>query len=41
MGGRIIIATLIDCDPAHLSAIEEELGSALASHSLDVATELL
>ncbi|MFM8404605.1 MAG: hypothetical protein ACKOAA_01865 [Actinomycetota bacterium] len=41
MGGRIIIATLIDCDPAHLSAIEEDLRSALAPHSLDVATELL
>jgi hypothetical protein len=41
LGGRIIIATLIDCDSAHLAAIEQDLSSALKSRNLDVATELV
>jgi hypothetical protein len=41
LGGRIIAATLIDCDPAHLSAIEQDLKMALHGSNLDVATELI
>jgi len=35
------VATLIDCDPAHLSAIEQDLKLALHGFNLDVATELV
>ena len=41
LGGRIIVATLIDCDPAHLSAIEQDLKLAFHGSNLDVATELV
>ena len=41
LGGRIIVATLIDCDPAHLSAIEQDLKLALHGSNLDVASELI
>ena len=41
LGGRVIIALLIDCDPAHLPAIEQDLKVALDPLSFDIATELL
>jgi hypothetical protein len=41
LGGRIIVASLIDCDPAHLSAIEQDLKLALHGSNCDVATELI
>lgn len=39
--GRIIIATHILCDPAHINAIETDLRAALKSHVFDVAAELI
>lgn len=39
LAGRIIIATHILCDPAHIIAIEMDLRAALKSHAFDVAAE--
>ena len=41
MAGHLISAFHINFDPAHLSAIEEELGQALNPLNLDLAIELL
>ena len=41
MAGRLILAILIDCDPAHVPAIEDELRQELGQLSLDVAIEVI
>ena len=41
MAGRLILAVLIDCDPAHVPAIEDELRQELGQLSLDVAIEVI
>lgn len=41
MAGRLIAAIQIDFDPAHASAIEEELLSAMRPLGLDVALEII
>jgi len=41
MGGRLILALLISCDAAHLSAIEKDLRERFTLLNIDVAAELL
>lgn len=41
MGSRLILALLISCDAAHLSAIEKDLKEQFTSLNIDVAAELL
>lgn len=41
LGGRIIIALLIGCDPVHLSAIESDLADVARANKFEVAAELL
>jgi len=41
MAGRLILAILIDCDPAHVPAIEDELRQELGKLDLDVAIEVI
>ena len=39
LAGRLILAIDLDCDPVHLSAIEDDVRVALSSHKCDVASE--
>lgn len=41
MAGRLILAILIDCDPAHVPAIEDELQQEFGKLDLDVAIEVI
>jgi predicted amino acid-binding ACT domain protein len=41
MAGRLILAILIDCDPAHVPAIEDELQLEFGKLDLDVAIEVI
>jgi len=41
MSGRVILAIEFHFDPAHLNAIEDELGELARAKSLDLATEIL
>ncbi|MFM8204959.1 MAG: hypothetical protein ACKN8W_01195 [Actinomycetales bacterium] len=41
LGHRTIIGLLIECDPAHLEAIESDLVTLGEQHLFDVALELL
>ncbi len=41
LGHRTIIGLLIECDPAHFSAIESDLVALGDANSLDIAMELL
>lgn len=41
LAGRIIFALDIDCDPAHLSAIEEDIRREISSFNCEVASEIV
>mgnify|MGYP003351695983 CR=1 FL=1 len=41
MGGRIILALDIQCDPAHLSAIETDVRNSVEKFRCDVASEII
>jgi len=41
MSGRVILAIEFQYDPAHLNAIEYELGELARAKALDLATEIL
>ena len=41
MGGRIILALDIECDPAHLLAIETDVRGAVEKFRCDVASEII
>ncbi len=41
LAGRLILAIDLDCDPVHVSAIEDDVRNVLSSHKCDVASEVI